>query len=112
MLRIRCQIFSWEVREGRFVFLEGGSQKGGFGRTPQTSLVTGLLQQAICLHPSDAPVLVNVSVDLEPSQSVGLQENTLMNSSFELPSYTTFRSVVVSTLSKLQGVGLMTYPNA
>ena len=72
---------------------------------PPPPPVTGLLQQAICLHPSDAPVLVNVSV--EPSQSVGLQENTLMNSSFELPSYTTFRSVVVSTLSKLQGVGFI-----
>ena len=30
---------------GGFVFLEGGSQKGGFGRTPRTPpLVTGLIK--------------------------------------------------------------------
>ena len=36
MLGIRCQICSWEVCGGGFVFLEGGSQKGGVERTPRT----------------------------------------------------------------------------
>ena len=33
MLRIRCQICSWEVCGGRggFIFLEGGFAKRGFG---------------------------------------------------------------------------------
>ena len=36
MLVIRYQISSGEVCGGGFVFVEGGSQKGGFGRTPRT----------------------------------------------------------------------------
>ena len=34
MLQIRCQICSCEVWGGGSYFWKGGSQKGGFGRTP------------------------------------------------------------------------------
>ena len=44
MFGIRCQIWSWKVWAGGggSYFWKGGSRKGGFGRTPEPPLVTGL----------------------------------------------------------------------